>query len=973
MVLKLKFDSDLKYQSDAISSIVNLFEGQPLNQGDFEVYMAKKKGELHSHLGLGNKILLEDKDLLENLKKIQEGNELPLSDDLDGLNFSVEMETGTGKTYVYLRTIFELNKKYGFKKFIIVVPSVAIREGVKKNIEITEEHFKKLYNNVPFKHQVYDSKKINQVGEFARSNNIQVLIMNIDAFRKTLEDKDDLSKANVIHREQDKLGGRKPIEFIQATKPIVIIDEPQSVDNTELAKKAISLLNPLCILRYSATHKEQHNLVYKLDPIKAYDLRLVKKIEVASLTEDLSANEPFMKLEKIDNTKGLRAKISLLQKGSGIKKKSVFVKQGEDLYDVSGELDAYRGYIVADLDATPKNELLTFNNGKFLTLGQEMGGIKEELIKQQIKETIKEHLKKEAKLKKLGIKVLSLFFIDRVANYRYYDEKSKAQKGKYAKWFEESFKELLKESYFKFLIDQVYPKFSEDQIENLHNGYFAQDKSGNWRDTNGQTQADDDVYELIMRNKEKLLSIDEPLRFIFSHSALREGWDNPNVFQICTLNETKSAMKKRQEIGRGLRLPVNQNGERIYDDEINRLTVFANESYEDFVKRLQEDYEEDGIKFGIVDEIVFRKVRELVAEDKLISAEKAKEILIDLKDKGYINKDGKIEEKFSPEKDGFELEIKDSLKKYSPQIVDLLNKQLLTSRVKKKRERKAVKLKKEVFASPEFKALWDKINKRTTYSVEFSTKRLIENCSILVRQIEKIKPLKIDFKKAEVELEKEGLDTTLLRAQEIEVMKENALPDILSYLQRETHLTRDTLAEILVKADRLEDFKTNPQKFMDLAVEIIKKQLLELLLSGIKYERIGSEVYEMQIFQEREIEEYLDKMIEVNNSVYDYIVFDSEIERKFAKEMDKRQDVELFMKLPPKFLVNTPLGAYNPDWAVVKRDEKGAKRLYLVRETKGSTDDWDLRKVENYKIECGRKHFKAIDMDFDVVTSASEV
>ncbi|OIO80206.1 restriction endonuclease subunit R [Candidatus Pacearchaeota archaeon CG1_02_32_132] len=974
MALKLKFDSDLRHQNDAISSIVDLFDGQPLNQGDFEVYMAKKKGELHSHLGLGNKILLDEKDILENLKKIQEKNELPLSDNLDGLNFSIEMETGTGKTYVYLRTIFELNKKYGFKKFIVVVPSVAIREGVKKNIEITEEHFKKLYNNVPFKCQVYDSKKINQVGEFARSNNIQVLIINIDAFRKTLEDKDELSKANVIHREQDKLGGRKPIEFIQATKPIVIIDEPQSVDNTDLAKKAISLLNPSCILRYSATHREQYNLVYKLDPIKAYDLKLVKKIEVASLTEDLSANEPYIKLEKMDNSKGLRTKISILQKGSsGTNKKSLFAKQGEDLYDLSGELEIYRGYIISDIDATPKNELLTFSNGKFLTLGQEMGGIKEELIKQQIKETIKEHLKKEAKFKKLGIKVLSLFFIDRVNNYRYYDEKNKAQKGKYAQWFEESFKELLKESYFKFIIDQVYPGFSEESIERLHNGYFAQDKSGNWKDTNGQTQADDDIYGLIMRNKEQLLSMDEPLRFIFSHSALREGWDNPNVFQICTLNETKSTMKKRQEIGRGLRLPVNQKGERIYDDEINRLTVFANESYEDFVKKLQEDFEEDGMKFGIVDEIIFRKVRELIAGEKFIPSEKAKEIFIELKDKGYINKDGKIEEKFAPEKEGFKLELKESLVKYSPQITDLLKKQLLTSRVKRKRDRQPVKLKKEVIASPEFKALWQKINKKTFYSVEFSTKKLIDNCSILIRQIDKIRPLKIDFKKAEVELEKEGLDTTLLRTQEIEVMKENSLPDILSYLQRETHLTRDTIAEILIKSNRIEEFKINPQRFMDAIIEVVKKELLSLLLSGIKYERIGNEVYEIQIFQEKEIEEYLDKMIEVNNSVYDYVVYDSEVEKKFAKELDKREDVELFMKLPPKFIVNTPLGSYNPDWAVVKKDEKGAKKLYLVRETKGSLSEEDLRGREAYKIECGRRHFKAIDVDFDVVTSASEV
>src|SRR6266852_436961 len=618
-MMKLQFDPNQAFQLDAVAAVTELFDGQPqgapeyavINVGSMDGLFA---GQDRSELGLGNRLLLAEEKLRTNLRAIQTRNDIEVPDPaiapeawelFDGPansarlcpHFSVEMETGTGKTYVYLRTIFELSRRYGFQKFIIVVPSVAIREGVLKNIDITGDHFRALYNNLPFESFVYDAKKVNRLRQFATSNTLLILVINIDSFRKNFTGTEAEQKSNVIYKESDKLSGRQPIEFVQAARPIVIIDEPQIVDNTDKAQEAIKALNPLCTLRYSATHRNPYNLVYRLDPVRAFELRLVKQIVVANATADGGANDAFVRVEQIDYTTGIKAKLRIhMQTPQGPKEKSVTVKNGADLYTLSSERACYQdGFVVAEISAEPGNEYLHFNNGRVLRQGEETGGLREDVWRVQIKETVKKHLNKELQVRPHGIKVLGLFFIDRVANYRDYNASGQPVQGKFAEAFEAALAELAREERYREL------DWLKLHVEQLHNGYFAQDKKGVLKDTRGDTQADDEVYNLIMKDKERLLSLDEPLRFIFSHSALREGWDNPNVFQICTLNETRSVIKKRQEIGRGLRLPVNQNGERVFDENINKLLVVANDSYEDFARALQTEYEQDcGVTFGKV-------------------------------------------------------------------------------------------------------------------------------------------------------------------------------------------------------------------------------------------------------------------------------------------------------------------------------------------------------------------------------------
>jgi type III restriction enzyme len=610
--MKLQFDASQQFQIDAVNAVVDIFDGQPLHQGDFEIRFETShegvlSGQIQTELGMGNRLLINDETLLANVHKIQERNDIDRTPTIQGYHFSVEMETGTGKTYVYLRTIFDLSRKYGFKKFVIVVPSVAIREGVLKNLEITQDHFKALFNNIEYEYFVYDAKKINRLRQFAVSNAIQIMVINIDAFRKNFAGTEEERKSNVIFKENDKLSGRQPIEFVTATNPIVIIDEPQSVDNTHKAQEAIKSLNHLCTLRYSATHRNLYNHVYKLDPIRAYEMRLVKQIVVAEAKGANTFNAAYAKLVDVDNTKGIVAKVAIHEnKPGGVREKTVKVKQGADLFILSNEREAYReGYVASEISVEPGNEFVGFSNGRILRLGEEQGGIREDLMKVQIRNTIRKHLEKELQVRDKGIKVLSLFFIDRVANYRGYDEGGKPAKGKFAQWFEDYYNELIAQPRFQGLLSY--------SVETLHDGYFSQDKKGVLKDTRGNSEADEDTYTKIMRNKEQLLSLDEPLRFIFSHSALREGWDNPNVFQICTLNETASVLKKRQEIGRGLRLPVNQNGERVFDENLNKLTVVANESYEDFARSLQTEYEEDcGVTFGKIPMSGFAKIVQVV-------------------------------------------------------------------------------------------------------------------------------------------------------------------------------------------------------------------------------------------------------------------------------------------------------------------------------------------------------------------------
>lgn len=992
--MKLKFDSSLEYQLDAIQAVVDLFEGLLPKQSAFEISLTDMVGPMemiHTELGIGNRLILEDYQLLKNLHEVQERNNIPKSqfliegtDAYNFPNFSVEMETGTGKTYIYLRTIFELNRKYGFRKFIIVVPSVAIREGVLSSIDLMRDHFKGLYDKVPFDHFVYNSSDLTRVRQFAVSNEIQIMIITIQSFQKDTGEVEDYSglseeefkKLNVIHKEQDKMSGRRPIEYIQATNPIVIIDEPQSVDNTFKAKHAMRTLNPLLCLRYSATHINPYNLLYRLDPIRAYDMRIVKQIEVASIRSEDNFNDVFIRIDSIGYAKDAKvphAKATIYEDTpTGPKEKRITLRQGTDISQQT-KRPGYDGFIVTNVCAEADLEHVEFANSKILELHQEEGGMSDEVLKAQLRQTVEEHFKKEKKLKDKGIKVLSLFFIDRVANYRWYDDEGNSQKGKLALWFEEVFTEVSQKTLYSGLLP-----FSLDV---LHDGYFSADKKKDHivalKDTSGSTKADEEVYKLIMSEKEKLLSMETPLRFIFSHSALKEGWDNPNVFQICSLREMGTERERRQTLGRGLRLPVNENGERIYDDNINKLTVIASETFEEYAKGLQEDIENDvggGFKFGRIESIAFARLIDETT-DQPIGQEAAKEIWETLVGNGYLDNTGDLTAKFTPEKEGFRLELPTELEPLQAAIADEMKRYIFKNRVVDARERRTLKYNKRIELNEDFRSLWQKINKMTRYSVEFETDELIALSVEKIGNMEPIQPVRIFIDKIEVDISEAGIESGRVLDSKTEVAKTyRSLPDILAYLQRETELTRSTLVEILKQSGRLKEFTINPQAFMTETAKLITRALHEMVVDGIKYEQIEGQYYEMRLFEEKEIEEYMTRLYEVQSkddrTPYDYITFDSEVEREIAEKLDSNERVKFFCKLPRWFVVPTPLGDYNPDWAVVTEEDE---KLYLVRETKSTHDRDKRREIENHKIECGKAHFDALGTNFKVAINIQEV
>jgi type III restriction enzyme len=992
--VKLQFDANQQFQLDAVAAVTELFEGQPQGAPEYSVINLGANdglfiGQDRTELGVGNRLLLTADALTSNARAIQTRNDIEVADPTASLeawdlfdgpanqsracpHFSVEMETGTGKTYVYLRTIFELSQRYGFQKFIVVVPSVAIREGVLKNIEITAEHFRALYNNLAFEHFVYDARRVNRLRQFATSTTLQILVINIDAFRKNFTGTEAEQRSNVIYKDSDKLSGRQPIEFVQAARPIVIIDEPQSVDSTDRAQEAIRALNPLCTLRYSATHRNPYNLVYRLDPIRAFELKLVKQIVVASAAPEGTANDAFVRVDEIDYRNGIRARLRIHgQTAEGPREKTITVKQGADLFTLSGERATYaQGFSVAEINAEPGSEFIRFNNGRTLRLGEEIGGMRDDVWRIQIKHTIKRHLEKELQLRGRGIKVLSLFFVDRVANYRDYDGSGQPLKGKFAEVFEAELTAMAGEERYHEL------DWLKEPINRLHDGYFAADKKGVLKDTRGDTQADDDVYNLIMKEKERLLSLDEPLRFIFSHSALREGWDNPNVFQICTLNETRSAVKKRQEIGRGLRLPVDQTGVRVFDDSVNKLYVMANESYEEFARALQTEYEDDcGVTFGKVPlSALARLVRVVNGIEQPIGLEAAGTIRAALVAQKMLDADGRIQPAFNPTRAGFRLDLPEAHRDLAPLVIDVLSTYQVERHIHRDRDDGPNRLKKDVALSPEFRALWDRIKPKTTYRVEFTTDDLVRRAVDALKRMERIEAPTIRVTAGRLGIERAGITTTAMSVatEQIEYGS-RSVPDLLAYLQNETELTRSTLVRVLRESGRLGELFNNPQRFMDAVAAILKHELHRLLVDGIKYERIdglgaGAE-WEMLLFKNEELINYL-SAVRVNHSVYEYVVYDSEVEREFARRLDERDDIKLFVKLPGWFQIDTPLGKYNPDWAILKDD---GQAFYLVRETKGTRDFLKLRTSEADKVRCGQAHFKELGVPFAVAVTADEV
>lgn len=983
--MKLKFDANLKYQEEAVTSIIDLFKGQSPMESNFTVSAYNGQvGLFDTEHGVGNKLELDEEEILKNLQVVQLRNGIKQTKALkvNKYDFDVEMETGTGKTYVYTRTIFELHKNYGFSKFIVVVPTIAIKEGVYKSFQITNEHFENIYNNIIYDYFIYDSNKLEQVRNFAVSDNIEIMVINIDAFRRSFDDiSKESNKANIIHRPNDKLNGMKPIELIQETHPFVIIDEPQSVDTTPKSKEAIKSLNPLCTLRYSATHVEKHNMVYKLDAVDSYEMGLVKQIEVAGFESKDYHNNAYIKLISVDNKKmPITAKIEIDQndKKGKVKRKTVSVRSGVDLYEKSGGRDIYEGYIVNEIYCEKGNEYLSFTSkSDILRIGKAIGDIDDMAIKdQQIRKTIEEHLNKELVLNQKGIKVLSLFFIDRVANYRYYDKDGNPHKGIYAKLFEKNYKELISHPKYNTLFHDVD---LETAAEGVHDGYFAADKKGTLKDTNGNTAADDDAYNLIMKDKERLLSFGTQLRFIFSHSALREGWDNPNVFQICTLNETHSEVKKRQEIGRGLRLCVNQNGERLYGSDINTLTVMANESYESFAENLQKEYEdEEGIKFGVIEKYSFANIS-VKQEDgsyAYLGQDSSDLIYEHLEGKGYIDGNGRVQDKLKIDLKNNILEIPKEFEEVKDSIIAICKKASSKINIKNNNDKRTIKLNKEVYIKPEFKELWDKIKYKTTYSVSFDSEKLIEKCCEEMQYNLKVSSAKLVYTKANLSINIGGVDTketdrTTVMATNV---KEN-LPDIIAYLQNKTDLTRKTIVEILIKSKTLNLFKKNPQRYMEETAQIISSQMRLMIVDGIKYTKIGdSEYYAQELFEKDELTGYLSKnMIESKKSVFEYVVYDSDNEESFAESFEANDSVKLYVKLPDWFKIPTPIGSYNPDWALLI-EKDGQNKLYFVIETKANILTESLRPTEKAKIECGHKHFEALgqDAEFEEIDDFNE-
>ncbi|MFC1936100.1 DEAD/DEAH box helicase family protein [Chloroflexota bacterium] len=879
--MKLHFDPNQRFQLEAIQAVVDLFDGQPLEAGEFALSLQSKN--LFTDYGIGNNLVLDRDQILANLQKVQERNIILPSEELDGLHFSIEMETGTGKTYVYLRTIYELNKLYGFTKFVVVVPSIAIREGVLKNLEITQEHFETLYARKPATFDEYDSSRVSHLRSFAASNDIQILVINIDSFAKD---------ENIINRPNDKLSGKNPIEFIQATHPIVIVDEPQRME-TKKRKQAIANLNPLCTLRYSATHLEMYNQVYSLNPVQAYDLGLVKQIEVDSVVAEDGFNQAFIQIEEFRSTK-TRTSVRLtidVNTDKGVKRKTVTAKVGDDLYQLTNQREIYRdGYIINAIDIT--DESIDLSNGERIYLGQPTGALNDEIMKMQMRRMIDEHFKKAKRYEAGEIKVLSLIFVDLVAHYRGYDDQGTPVAGKFAQWFEELFKEYAALSANKGLIPYG--------VEAVHDGYFSQDRQGRFKDSRtGKAKADEDTYELIMKDKERLLDIKTPLRFIFSHSALREGWDNPNVFQICTLNETQSEMKKRQEIGRGLRLCVNQDGQRVFGRQVNRLTVFANESYEDFAKDLQTEIEEEtGVKFE--------------------------------------------------------------------------------GRIKNKRDRKKITLRKGYHLDQNFLDLWDKIKQQTTYRVDFDSEELVKQSTKAIREMPTIQRPRIRAERGRIEMSVKEVRAEYAGKVQIEEIEDRVIeiPDIIGYIQDRTNLTRKTILTILKKSERLPDVLVNPQQFIDRVVHQISIILQDMMVDGIKYQTAAGREYDMMLFEAKEIESYIANMYVVTQpgkTIVDYIVYESDVEEQFARDCENDNQVEFFIKLPEWFVIQTPIGTYNPDWALIFKNDK---KLYFVAETKsvpeGATET--LRRGEQLKIKCGEAHFAEFkDVEYKQVQRLREL
>lgn len=974
--MKLRFESDLEFQKQAIDAVCDLFKGQEINRTEFTVSRVSaddaqaQLGLDDDGLGVGNRLTLLGDEVLANLNDVQLRHALAPAETLESMDFTVEMETGTGKTYVYLRTIFELNRLYGFTKFVIVVPSLAIREGVAKTLEMTRDHFRALYAGQPMDSFVYDSAKLGQVRDFATSSTIKVMIATIGSLNKL--------DTNVFYTPHERTGGERPVDLVRATRPVIIVDEPQSVDGgaTGKGKQALDEMRPLCTLRYSATHATKHHMVYRLDAVDAYEQKLVKRIDVAGLEITGAHNAPYVRVTdiKFSNSKAPVVSVEIDMQGQGtvLRQIKTGLTDGRDLADLT-KREVYRDFSIGTITKSEAGEPLMLLNMpgdvKWMRIGEAHGDVERgSIVRRMIQRTIKEHFDREKVLRPLGIKVLSLFFIDRVDHYRVYGEDGSRALGPYGVMFEEEYRRLAAHPDYRASL------FSDGVVEpdRAHDGYFSIDKKvvspyaeHELKKTATAEAVATDSFNLIMKQKERLLNEKEPLRFIFSHSALREGWDNPNVFQICVLREMGGDRERRQTIGRGLRLCVDSKGERRRDEGLNVLTIIAEESYASFAEGLQNQIETDlGIHFGTVTKDTFAHLPVEDDEGVLapLSVAASTALFEHLQAEGYLNAKGKIEDSLRRELKAGTLKLPKAFDAVAAHARALLTKLAGRLDVRDADKRVRIGMNREVFLGEEFRSLWERVSARTTYRVAFNNEALVASATERLKASIQVAPAQARWRKGEMEISKGGVSGVRETTSEFMTLSaENAaVPDVLGELQNRTELTRRTLARVLINSGRLDDLRQNPASFIDQAADLINRAKVEALVDGVRYQAIGPDsVYAQELFETEELNGYLDKMVEVQKSVSDAIRYDSTIERTFAETLNANEAVKVFAKLPDWFKVPTPLGPYNPDWAVLLRGDAG-DRLYFVVETKGSQFLEDLRASEAAKIRCGAEHFREI-------------
>lgn len=1006
--MKLKFKHK-KFQADAAKAVVDVFAGQPYLKPSYMMdrgsgtYQQSTTEDLDYTGWSNHKIVpeLNDRLILEHINTIQRANQIKPSTKLEGrYNLTIEMETGVGKTYTYIKTMYELNKHYGWSKFIVVVPSIAIREGVYKSFQITQEHFAEEYGK-KVRFFIYNSSQLTEIDRFASDNSINVMIINSQAFNARGKD------ARRIYMKLDEFRSRRTIDIIAKTNPIMIIDEPQSIEGKK-TKENLKQFNPLLTLRYSATHKSDsiYNMIYRLDAMEAYNKRLVKKIAVKGITESGStATESYVYLESINLSKSApTATIQFDFKGAtGVCKITRTVTEGYNLYDNSGQMEEYKeGFVVSRIDG--RDDSVEFINGIKIFAGDVIGKVSEEQLRRiQIRETILSHIQRERELFYKNIKVLSLFFIDEVAKYKQYDDSGQPINGIYADMFEEEYNDIVSNLQMGVGEDEYLKYLDSIPAEKTHAGYFSIDKKGKMVDSKlknkkERTTDDVDAYDLIMKNKELLLDRNpkrSPVRFIFSHSALREGWDNPNVFQICTLKQSSSETRKRQEVGRGLRLCVNQDGERMDTNalgndvhNVNLLTVIASESYDSFAKGLQSEIADavsDRPKAVTVDLFVGKVIKDNNGNEQVVDYSMANAIQFDLIVNGYIDKKGILTDKYYEDKANGEIKVAEEVADSAASVIEIID-SIYDSRAMQPENARSNNVELVVdeskLAMPEFKALWSKINSKSVYVVDFDTDELVRKAIDSLDR--KLRVSKIYFKVETGAMEQIRSKDELVSGESfvkeesasygnITPSNSNVKYDLIGKLVDDTGLTRKAIIQILkgIKPTVFNQFKENPEEFIIKASALINDQKATSIIEHITYD-VMDEKYSTDVFTDPTIKGRLGtNAMKAKKHLYDHIVYDSTNERDFATELDVNKDVAVYVKLPDGFYISTPVGHYNPDWAIAFY-EGTVKHIYFVAETKGSMNSMQLRLIEESKIHCAREHFKAIsngEVVYDVVDS----